>query len=202
MAVSCHSAVEGAAHAVAGKLPGQAPAVTAPQATLPNEEGTERMLTASGTRLFALCTVAVGAIYAAGYFYTEPAITGTDTAGAVTARSTVTPAKPATPGSGTRPAPVHRPSPPTVTYKDGTYTGFGSNPYGTLSVAVTIAHGRIASVRITSYNMHYPSYFIDPQMNREVVAMQTWRVYVVSGATASSYNFAEAVYQALQKAKV
>ncbi len=86
-------------------------------------------------------------------------------------------------------------------YKDGQYTGSGSNPYGTLSVSVTIANGKISAVKITSYNMHYPQQFIDPQMINEVLSMQTWRVYVVTGATASSYNFAEAVYYALQKAR-
>jgi uncharacterized protein with FMN-binding domain len=69
-------------------------------------------------------------------------------------------------------------------------------------VSVRIEKGKIASVRITNYAMHYPQGFIDPQMPDEVRAMQTWRVYVVSGATASSYNFAEAVYFALKKAKV
>lgn len=68
-------------------------------------------------------------------------------------------------------------------------------------MSVKISGGKIASVRITSYNMHYPASYIDPQMNNEVVQMQTYRVYAVSGATASSYNFAEAVYYALQKAK-
>ncbi len=56
-------------------------------------------------------------------------------------------------------------------------------------------------MKITSYNMHYPSSFIYPQIANEVIQMQTYRVYNITGATASSYNFAEAVYYALQKAK-
>lgn len=86
-------------------------------------------------------------------------------------------------------------------YKDGTFTGTGSNPYGGLSLDVTIAHGKIASVNITQYTMHYPQSVIDPQLPQEAVSMQTWKIYLVSGATASTYNFAEAMYQALQKAK-
>jgi uncharacterized protein with FMN-binding domain len=146
----------------------------------------------SGTRLLALCTLAVAAVYAAGYAYTEPTVMGSGPVAAGAAGRTNQPAASESPRQA---------GPVAARYRDGTYTGVGSNPYGTLSVSVTIARGRITAVRITHYNMHYPSYFIDPQMNREVVQMQTWRVYVVSGATASSYNFAEAVYQALQKAK-
>jgi uncharacterized protein with FMN-binding domain len=158
------------------------------------------MATASGTKLMALCTLAVGAIYAAGYVYTEPAAQATGPASAVagaSAHAKVT-AKSSTNSSAPTKAVKKMPA---VKYNDGTYTGSGSNPYGTLSVAVTIAGGRITGVKITNYNMHYPQYVIDPQMNNEVVSMQTYRVYIVSGATASSYNFAEAVYNALQKAK-
>ncbi len=86
-------------------------------------------------------------------------------------------------------------------YKDGTYTGTGSNPYGTLAVSLTVANGRISTVKITQYNMHYPQSIIDPQLPGEVVSMQTWHIYIITGATASTYNFAEAVYNALQKAK-
>ncbi|MDA8204520.1 MAG: FMN-binding protein [Thermaerobacter sp.] len=68
-------------------------------------------------------------------------------------------------------------------------------------MAVTISRGKISAVKITSYNMHYPQSYVDPQMNQEFVKMQTYRVYAVSGATASSYNFAEAVYYALQRAR-
>lgn len=152
-------------------------------------------------KLLALCTAAVGAIYAAGYVVTEPTAqasgTPSTTASAAPARQHVQ--HPARKSSGNSGSPSS--SSKKIQYKDGQYNGNGSNPYGTLSVLVTIAQGKIASVKITSYAMHYPQSFIDPQMNKEVVSMQTWRVYAVSGATASSYNFAEAVYYALQKAR-
>lgn len=86
-------------------------------------------------------------------------------------------------------------------YKDGVYTGAGTNPYGSLALTVTIAKGRISSVVINQYSMHYPQSVIDPQLPDEAVRMQTWRIYIVSGATASTYNFAEALYAALKKAK-
>jgi uncharacterized protein with FMN-binding domain len=157
----------------------------------------------SGARLMGLCTIAVGAIYAAGYLYTEPSAQAnaiaafSPTAGAAPHHA-ATSAKSASP----TPGPTRKASPhPGPVYKDGVHTGFASNPYGTLSVAVTVIRGKIATVKITSYNMHYPQSVIDPQLPQEAVAKQTWRIYIVSGATASTYNFAEAVYNALQKAR-
>lgn len=157
----------------------------------------------SGARLMGLCTIAVGAIYAAGYLYTEPSAQA-NAIGAFSPTATAAPHHAATsPKSASpKPGPTRKASPHAgPLYKDGVHTGFASNPYGTLSVAVTVTHGKIATVKITSYNMHYPQSVIDPQLPQEAVAKQTWRIYIVSGATASTYNFAEAVYNALQKAR-
>jgi len=105
--------------------------------------------------------------------------------------------KPATTSRGT----AAKTTAKTAQYKDGVYTGVGSNPYGSLALSVAIRGGKIASVTINQYSMHYSQSVIDPQLPQEAVSMQTWRIYIVSGATASTYNFAEALYQALQKAK-
>lgn len=160
--------------------------------------------------MLLLCTAAVGAIYAGAYIYTEPAASATGTLGSVTSNvattsapkktshpagtsSTTSPSTTTTSSSGTQSA---------TSYKDGTYTGSAYNVYGSLSVSVKISGGKIVSVEITSYNMHYPSSYISPFMNNEVVKKQAvMGIYGVSGATASSYNFADAVYSALQKAK-
>ena len=145
------------------------------------------------TKLLALGTAAVGAIYATGYVVTEPtakASSQSPSASAPQARRSVSPSHH-----------THSASAKATVYKDGQYTGSGSNQYGTLSVLVTVKSGKVTSVKITSYAMHYPQSFINPQMPKEVISKQTWRVYVVSGATASSYNFAEAVYYALKKAQ-
>lgn len=169
------------------------------------------MNVAASTKLLALCTAAVGAIYAGGYVYTQPSAQ----ASGVTPQSSVggnpssspSPSSSPTPSSSSGSAPssssgsASSPAAAKVTYRDGTYTGSGSNVYGTLSVKLTVSGGKISSVKITSYNMHYPSSFIYPQIAHEVIQMQTYRVYNITGATASSYNFAEAVYYALQKAK-
>lgn len=140
-------------------------------------------------KLLLLCSAAVGALYAGGYLVTAPSASGSSPPIVTGAGTSKTPSSPGTPQAST------------ISYKDGQYTGSGSNPFGTLSVSVTVAQGKITSVRITQYAMHYPASYIDPAMNDEVVAHQTWHVYGVSGATASSENFAEAVYQALQKAR-
>ena len=153
--------------------------------------------------LVALSTMAVGAVYAAGYVYTEPTAgsLGSGSASHI-AGNTTSPNQSQSHAGGSRHAAAKKTSAShSAHYKDGVFVGSGSNPYGTLSVAVHITNGRITGVNILSYTMHYPSYLIDPYMNREVVKMQTYRVYGVTGATASSINFAEAVYFALKKAK-
>lgn len=164
------------------------------------------MATMSGTKLMALCTIAVGALYAAGYVYTEPAAQASgisaSTGAAVHLASAVkTGGVPSASPSTTAPSTTAPSSQSSSAYRDGTYTGSGSNSYGTLSVSVQIQGGKIRSVQITSYAMHYPSSYIFPQMADQVVSKQTWQVDVVSGATASSDNFALAVYNALQQAR-
>lgn len=159
-----------------------------------------------GVKLLLLCTAAVGAIYAGAYVYTEPAVSATGTLGSGTSnvgpssipKSTSTGTSSKAPSSATTPAKAQS----TSTYRDGTYKGSAYNIYGSLSVSVKIAGGKIVSVEITSYNMHYPSSYISPYMNDEVIKKQAvLGIYGVSGATASSYNFADAVYSALKKAK-
>ncbi|OLZ11112.1 FMN-binding protein [Sulfobacillus thermosulfidooxidans] len=163
----------------------------------------------TGAKFLSLCTVAVGAIYAAGYVYTEPSAQANPLSAKApistskSSRSGLSATSPSSHSTSSTKGPSTSPSTPSSVpvYKDGTYTGSGANPYGTLSVAVEIVHGRITRVQITQYNMHYPESIIDPILPKEVISMQTWRIYVVTGATASTYNFAEAVYNALQKAK-
>lgn len=147
-----------------------------------------KTLASPSAKLLVLCSAAVGAIYATGYVVTQPSAQATK-APASTGSASNTPSSHAS-------RRTHQGQ-----YNDGEYRGSGSNQYGVLSVLLTISQGKIASVRITNYAMHYPQSYIDPTMPDEVIAKQTWDVYGVSGATASSDNFAEAVYNALQKAK-
>jgi len=155
--------------------------------------------------LLALCTAAVGAVYAGAYIYTEPTAAQAGTADTATPGATSSAPSPSSSTAGTSSSPSSTSPSPTDSsspYKDGTYTASASNIYGSLSVAVRITGGKIVSVQITSYNMHYPPSYISPFMNNEVIKKQAVRgIYGVGGATASSYNFANAVYSALQKAK-
>ena len=167
------------------------------------------MASTLSTKLLVLCSAAVGAAYAGAYFYTQPTASAAPSAAAAAGGSPSANANAANASSPSSSAPTSQQSSsptnsahqPAVKYKDGTYTGTGSNVYGQLTAEVTIAGGKITKVHITSYYMHYPQSYVDPQMTNEFVQMQTYRVYAVSGATASSYAYAEAVYYALRKAK-
>jgi uncharacterized protein with FMN-binding domain len=128
--------------------------------------------------LVALSTGLILGIYGAGYKLTQT------TAGASAAHVSL--------------VPVHAPA---NGYHDGTYSGTGSNVLGNVTVAVSIQGGKIAQVQITSCNMHYPEYWIDG-LPAEVMTAQSTNIDVVSGATASSAAFLDAVMQALAQASV
>jgi uncharacterized protein with FMN-binding domain len=126
--------------------------------------------------LVALSTGLILGIYGAGYKLTQT------TASASAPQVSVTP--------------VHVPA---NGYRDGTYSGTGSNFLGNVSVAVSIKAGKITQVHITACNMHYPEYWIDG-LPAEVITAQSTTIDVVSGATASSAAFIDAVTQALAQA--
>lgn len=85
-------------------------------------------------------------------------------------------------------------------YKDGTYTGVGTNQIGSVQVAVKISKGKIASVSITNCSTSYSESNIG-QLPSEVVTRQSSSVDNVSGATRSTEDFQSAVQMALDKAK-
>jgi uncharacterized protein with FMN-binding domain len=88
----------------------------------------------------------------------------------------------------------------TAAYKDGTYSGSGTNRFGTVEVAVTIKNNKIASVEITRCATRYPQRVID-KLPSQVLEKQSGEVDVVSGATRSTEDFQNAVRAALAKAK-
>ena len=87
-----------------------------------------------------------------------------------------------------------------VTFKDGTYTGQGSNRIGGVEVAVTIKKNKITSVQITRCTTRYPQSRID-HLPQQVLDRQTAKVDVVSGATLSTQDFQTAVEMALAQAR-
>jgi uncharacterized protein with FMN-binding domain len=93
-------------------------------------------------------------------------------------------------------------------YKDGTYSGWGSCRHGDIEASVMIQDGKIASVMISQCLTRYSCSWIAPKnpdsglpdLPAQVVQRQNAKVDYVSGATESSYAFADAVVAALGKA--
>ena len=85
-------------------------------------------------------------------------------------------------------------------YKDGTYLGWGSCRHGDIEASVVIQEGRIASATITRCLTRYSCSWID-ELPGQVVSRQNTNVDYVSGATQSTDAFADAVADALSKAK-
>ena len=93
-------------------------------------------------------------------------------------------------------------------YKDGVYLGWGSCRHGDIEASVTIQDGKIALVAISQCLTRYSCGWIAPKipggglpdLPSQVVERQGPKVDYVSGATESSYAFADAVVAALAKA--
>jgi uncharacterized protein with FMN-binding domain len=216
------------------------------------------MMARIGNKLIAICSAAIGIIYAAGYAVTEstsadtlhstaaiaqPSPTAapsyalptpselskpTDTPTAdqpqpktpspealpshiipLPAESIITPSpavnsttKKAVPTPTPMPTLAPTPIPPAQNqkYHDGTYSGSGTNRFGTVEVAVTITQGKIANVDITSSRTRYPERYIDG-LPQEVLDAQDYHIDTVSGATRSSEDFINAVHEALMQAE-
>lgn len=110
-------------------------------------------------------------------------------------------------GSGANAATTAAASPQT-NYKDGTFLGWGSCRHGDIEASVQIQDGKIVTATITQCLTRYSCSWISPRvpspvlpdLPREVVERQSAKVDYVSGATESSYAFADAITAALSKA--
>ncbi|HZP34049.1 MAG TPA: FMN-binding protein [Candidatus Acidoferrales bacterium] len=104
--------------------------------------------------------------------------------------------------------PSAHPAAATPRYKDGTFSGWGSCRHGDIEASVMIQGGKIASVVISQCLTRYSCNWIAPKnpdsglpdLPAQVVQRQNTKVDYVSGATESSYAFADAVVAALSKA--
>jgi uncharacterized protein with FMN-binding domain len=130
------------------------------------------------SELIVLSASAVLAVYAAGYVLTEPA------AGLLDQAAVTTPT--ATPVAGR--------------LRDGTYLGSGQSRFGDVFVTVAIAEGRITQVWINAVTTTFPRQTID-SLRDQVVVRQSAAVDLVSGATASSAAFVQAMQAALRQAQ-
>lgn len=97
---------------------------------------------------------------------------------------------------------------PSVTYKDGTYTGSVADAYyGYIQVQTVISRGKISDVQFLQYpNDRTNSIRINmqamPYMKSEALRAQSANVNVITGATASSQAFVESLQSALSQAQV
>jgi uncharacterized protein with FMN-binding domain len=140
-----------------------------------------------GKKWIILCSTAIGAIYSAEYF------------------ATVTHASiqqiPQYSQVSTQNESISSPTNQTKSlYKEGTFTGTGSNRRGYIQVAVTIKNDKITDVSFSDFAMHYS---IDDVLGlpNEVLQNQSAQVNNVSGATYSTQAFQDAVQEALSQAQ-
>jgi uncharacterized protein with FMN-binding domain len=100
----------------------------------------------------------------------------------------------------TQPTPPVSAAKPSITYKDGTFSGLGSCRHGTIQASVAVQEGKIVSATITECRTRYSCSWI-AMLPNEVVTRQSAEVDYVSGATESTDAFYEAVAAALSSAR-
>jgi uncharacterized protein with FMN-binding domain len=124
----------------------------------------------------ALCSIAIGAIYTADYYTTE-----------------------AQPTQQIQQIQQTYLAQSKGMYKDGTFTGMGSNRRGSIQAVVTIKNDKITDVEISHFAMHYSESDVVGLPN-EVLQKQSALVNNVSGATYSTKAFQDAIKDALSLA--
>ena len=149
-------------------------------------------------KMVALCSLAIGSIYTAGYILSEPPDVPAaqhGKAASVFSQNSIfdsQSSETSQTNTGTQQSKV---------YKDGTYYGQGSNRIGSVEVAVTLKNDTITSVEITNCTTSYSESYIDDLPN-QVIQQQNANVANVSGATRSTEDFHYAVEEALQQARL
>jgi uncharacterized protein with FMN-binding domain len=92
------------------------------------------------------------------------------------------------------------PTPEKPTYKDGTYSAWGTSRHGDIQATVTVRNSKIIYASITECLTQYSCSWVAP-LPPQVVQRQNAEVDFVSGATQSSNAFYYAVLGALKQAK-
>lgn len=87
-----------------------------------------------------------------------------------------------------------------TTWRDGTYSGWGTSRHGDIEATVVIEGGKITGASISRCLTRYSCSWI-AHLQQQVVTRQSPDVDYVSGATQSANAFYYAVFDALQKAK-
>ena len=96
--------------------------------------------------------------------------------------------------------PASNTSMPAGAMKDGTYTGSAMGYNDNITVSVTVAGGKIASIAVVSEDDDEPYFTNARAVISRILSSQTTNVDAVTGATYSSKGIMSAVAQALQKA--
>lgn len=137
----------------------------------------------------ALCATAVATVYAAGYF-TVP-----DSQASGQLQPSLSQRGDSSYGNGNSASVTNQ------LYKDGTYSGLGSNRRGSIQVAVTVKDDKITDVEISDFAMHYSESDV-MGLPDEVLQKQSAQLDNVSGATYSTEAFEGAVQDALSQAQI
>ncbi|WP_434756368.1 FMN-binding protein [Paenibacillus amylolyticus] len=153
-----------------------------------------------------LCSVAVAAVYTAGYFTTETAAVAQPPVQHNQINTLINPVSTSNPkdtsktsatqGKVKQGEKVQHAS----MYRDGSFEGTGSNRRGSIQVTVTIQKDQITDVEISQFAMHYSEQDV-VDMPDEVIRKQSAQVNNVSGATYSTDAFSSAVQDALDQAR-
>ncbi len=149
-------------------------------------------------------TSSLGALPAAAGM-TSPTTSGSAPTTAPAATPTTTP--PTTGNSGTTAGSTTPPTTTAPTTTSGTRTVTGDavqTPYGVVQVRVTASGSHITSVQtvqLTAYDGHSASInnYAAPQLQQQVLQVQSAQIYGVSGATYTSSGYAQSVQSALDK---
>ena len=153
-----------------------------------------------------LCSTAVAAVYAAGYFTTEPqAAAGQQPVQHIVQQAQSNTSQSANisiqgKSSNQAQSVTVAQAQPKRMYKEGTFTGEGMNRRGYIDVKVSIKNDKITDVQISNFGMSYPESDVVGLPN-EVIQKQSAQVDNVSGATYSTAAFSDAIQQALDQAK-
>jgi uncharacterized protein with FMN-binding domain len=156
-------------------------------------------------RLVALSSSAIATIYFAGLLSTRAAADGMSAMASVqtatdpTATTTTAAVPTAVPTVVVGASATSSASSASTGYTDGTYTGTGSGRFGSITVSLTTLAGKITNVQITKVATTFPVSQI-ASLPAQVVQSQSSSVTAVTGATASSQAFKQAVQQALVQA--
>lgn len=158
-----------------------------------------------GKKMITLCSAAIGVVYIAGYYVTEPSEQNIAQAQIHQSQINIQNNQSKIDQTGSNSPSTNSPSSDTKqlskVYKDGTYSGQGMNRIGSVEVAVSIKNDQITDVEITNCDTHYSQSYIDG-LPDQVISHQSADVDVVSGATMSTEDFQTAVEEALQQAKL